>query len=48
MTIRAAGAAILICGVYFLWAAVQPDANKSAPAKVKSSAVAPANLCRYV
>ncbi len=48
ITIRVAGAVILTCGVYFLWVAVQPETNESAPAKVKSSAVAPANFCRNV
>jgi len=44
VTIRVAGGAIAACGVYFLWAALQPETNESAPPKVKVSAVAPANL----
>lgn len=48
VAIRVAGAAIMMGGVYFLWAAVQPETNKSAPAKAKVSAIAPSILHQNV
>lgn len=44
VVIRTAGAAITVCGVYFLWAAMQPETNVPAATKAKVSVVAPANL----
>ena len=44
VVLRFAGAAIMLCGVYFLWVAVQPETKGSAPAKAKISAVASANF----
>ena len=48
VVIRVAGAAIMLCGIYFLWVAVQPETNESTPVKAKASAVAPSNLCQNV
>ena len=48
LTIRTAGAAITVCGVYFLWVAVQPETNVPAATKAKVSVVAPANMKHHV
>jgi urease accessory protein len=48
LTIRLAGGAILACGVYFLWAALQPETKETAPEKAKVSAVEPANFWQNV
>ena len=47
VTIRVAGAAILMCGIYFLLTAMQPETNKPAPDKAKGSVTAPASLEQY-
>jgi urease accessory protein len=44
VVIRIAGAAIMIGGGYFLWAAVQPEPNESLPAKGKVSMLARSNF----
>jgi urease accessory protein len=44
IVLRVAGAAIAACGIYFLWVALHPETNESAPVKAKVSAIAPANL----
>jgi len=48
VVIRVAGAAIMVGGAYFLWAAVQPESNESTPEKTKMSAHAPSHVWQNV